>query len=70
MEEKMVTCYITDELLKKHGVDSDEGLTDVITSDSNPELWRAFMEGIVIAWKAEMEVQRVKERVFGNSSGD
>jgi len=66
----MVTCYITDELLKKHGVDSDEGLTDVITSDSNPALWRAFMEGIVIAWQAEMEVQRVKERVFRNSSGD
>jgi len=55
----MVTCYITDELLKKYGIDSD-GLDDVITSESNPALWRAFMEGIVIAWLAETEIQRAK----------
>jgi len=61
----MVTCYITDELLKKHGVDSDS-FDEVITSESNPALWRALMEGIMIAWMAETEIQRVKDKVFGN----
>jgi hypothetical protein len=67
-ERKMVTCYITDELLKKHGINPDEDLdADVITRESNPSLWRAFMEGIIVAWEAEMEVQRVKEKVFPES---
>lgn len=64
----MVTCYIADELLKKHGIDSDEGLdADVISRESNPALWQAFVEGIMIAWQAEREVQQVKEKVSGDT---
>lgn len=67
----MVACYIADELLKKHGVDADEGLDDdVISRESNPALWQAFMEGVMIAWQAEMEVQQAKEKAFGSASGE
>jgi len=67
----MVTCYIADELLKKHSIDSNEGLdADVISRESNPALWQAFMEGIMVAWQAEMEMQQVKEKVFGSVGGE
>jgi hypothetical protein len=71
MEAKMVTCYIADELLRKHGVDSDEGLdADIISRESNPALWQAFMEGIMVAWQAEMQVQQAKEKTFGGAGSE
>jgi hypothetical protein len=58
---------IANELLKKRGIEFDAN-ADVISRESHPELWQTLMEAGLIAFEAELAINRAKDKAEGRES--